>query len=193
MVLGSSVAHPVANALPKGSFAVDTRDLPPVIRFDVWRAFWGPVVHVSAPRAGAEGFCGQPELRRLGRHVLLKFRADAAEYRRAKRRAERWPGSLDLGALSQGFGLRKLGGHWCGVLIQPENLPQLAPVFATSRAMELNSPAARILGGMLPRIAASAKEISAEDTPRLEAALSSMLTACLDGFGNAARFHTPAA
>jgi len=38
-----------------------------------------------------------------------------------------------------------------------------------------------MLGGMLPRIVASADEISAEDAPRLEAALSSMLTACLMG------------
>jgi AraC-like DNA-binding protein len=95
--------------------------------------------------------------------------------------ADGQPAELLLGALSRGFGLRKLGGHWCGVLIQPESLPQLAPVFATARLAPLNSPAARMLGGMLPRIAASADEISAEDAPRLEAALSSMLTACLMG------------
>ncbi|MCA3388616.1 MAG: helix-turn-helix domain-containing protein [Roseomonas sp.] len=177
---------------------MDTRDLPPAIRFDVWRAFWEPVVHVSTPRAGTTGFRGQAELRRLGRHVLLKFQADAADYRRARSEGLRdgldhWllalrlaeadgkPEELLLGALSHGFGLRKLGGHWCGVLIQPENLPQLAPVFATGRALALSSPAARMLGGMLPRIVASADEISAEDAPRLEAALSSMLSACLMG------------
>ena len=47
--------------------------------------------------------------------------------------------------------------------------------------MPLRSPAARMLGGMLPRMAASTDEINAEDAPRLEAALSSMLTACLMG------------
>jgi AraC-like DNA-binding protein len=86
-----------------------------------------------------------------------------------------------LGSLSLGFGVRGLGGNWCGVIIQPEHLPQLAPVFATLRIMPLHSPAARMLGGMLPRMAASANDISAEDAPRLEAALSSMLTACLMG------------
>lgn len=47
--------------------------------------------------------------------------------------------------------------------------------------MPLGSPAARMLGGMLPRIAASVEDISADDAPRLEAALSAMLTACLMG------------
>jgi AraC-like DNA-binding protein len=197
-VAGSPAVRPGATIGSVGRFMVDTRDLPPSIRFDVWRAFWEPVVHVSAPPITPEGFCGQAELRRLGRHVLLKCHADAADYRRARSeglrdgldhwllalrlaKADGEPKELLLGALSQGFGLRKLGGHWCGVLIQPENLPQLAPVFATSRAMSLSSPAARMLGGMLPRIAASVDEISAEDVPRLEAALSSMLTACLMG------------
>ena len=198
VVLGSPAPRAGANTPPIGRFTVDTRDLPPAIRFDVWRAFWEPVVHVSTPRAGTTGFRGQAELRRLGRHVLLKFQADAADYRRARSEGLRdgldhWllalrlaeadgkPEELLLGALSHGFGLRKLGGHWCGVLIQPENLPQLAPVFATGRALTLSSPAARMLGGMLPRIVASADEISAEDAPRLEAALSSMLSACLMG------------
>ena len=198
VVLGSPAPRAGANTPPIGRFTVDTRDLPPAIRFDVWRAFWEPVVHVSTPRAGTTGFRGQAELRRLGRHVLLKFQADAADYRRARSEGLRdgldhWllalrlaeadgkPEELLLGALSHGFGLRKLGGHWCGVLIQPENLPQLAPVFATGRALALSSPAARMLGGMLPRIVASADEISAEDAPRLEAALSSMLSACLMG------------
>ncbi|MCA3392106.1 MAG: helix-turn-helix domain-containing protein [Roseomonas sp.] len=196
--MGSPAPRAGANTPPIGRFTVDTRDLPPAIRFDVWRAFWEPVVHVSTPRAGTTGFRGQAELRRLGRHVLLKFQADAADYRRARSEGLRdgldhWllalrlaeadgkPEELLLGALSHGFGLRKLGGHWCGVLIQPENLPQLAPVFATGRALALSSPAARMLGGMLPRIVASADEISAEDAPRLEAALSSMLSACLMG------------
>ena len=198
VVLGSPAPRAGANTPPIGRFTVDTRDLPPAIRFDVWRAFWEPVVHVSTPRAGTTGFRGQAELRRLGRHVLLKFQADAADYRRTRSEGLRdgldhWllalrlaeadgkPEELLLGALSHGFGLRKLGGHWCGVLIQPENLPQLAPVFATGRALALSSPAARMLGGMLPRIVASADEISAEDAPRLEAALSSMLSACLMG------------
>jgi AraC-like DNA-binding protein len=129
---------------------------------------------------------------------LLKFQADVADYRRARSEGLRdgldhWllalrlgaadgqPEELLLGSLSLGFGARRLGGNWCGVLIQPEHLPQLAPVFATLRTMPLRSPAARMLGGMLPRMAASADEISAEDAPRLEAALSSMLTACLMG------------
>ena len=179
-------------------FSVDTRDLPPAIGFDVWRAFWEPVVHLVAPPAGVDGFRGHAELRRLGRHVLLNFRADAAHYRRARseglrdgldhwlvalrlRETDGVPEELLLGSLSLGFGLRHFGGHCCGVLIQPEHLPQLAPVFATARAMPLNSPAARMLGGMLPRIAGSADEISAADAPRLETALSSMLTACLTG------------
>lgn len=195
---GTSAARSGAKGDHDGRFSVDTRDLPPAIRFDIWRAFWEPVVHVSTPHADAKGFCGQAELRRLGRHVLLNFHADAADYRRARNEGLRdgldhWllalrlteahgeAGELLLGALSQGFGLRGLGGHWCGVLIQPESLPQLAPVFATARLLPLNSPALRMLGGMLPRIAASADEISAEDAPRLEAALSSMLTGCLMG------------
>jgi AraC-like DNA-binding protein len=190
VVAASPAARAGATIAPIGRFAVDTRDLPPPIRFDVWRAFWEPVVHVSAARSGAEIFCGQAELRRLGRHVLLKFKADAADYRRARSEGLRdgldhWllalrltevdgqPEELLLGALSQGFGLRQFGGHWCGVLIQPENLPQLAPVFATSRTMALKGPAVRMV--------ASADDISAEDMPRLETALSSMLTACLMG------------
>ena len=198
VLAGSSASRRNTKTGHEGRFSVDTRDLPSAIRFDVWRAFWEPVVHVSAPHADAKGFSGQAELRWLGRHVLLRFQADAADYRRARSEGLRdgldhWlialrlaeadgqPAELLLGALSQGFGLRKLGGHWCGVLIQPESLPQLAPVFATARLVPLNSPAARMLGGMLPRIAASVDEISAEDAPRLEAALSSMLTACLMG------------
>jgi hypothetical protein len=39
------------------------------------------VVHVAPSSSGADGFCGHAELRRLGRHVLLKFQADAADYR----------------------------------------------------------------------------------------------------------------
>ena len=195
---GSSVTRPAAKAGLGGPFTVNTRDLPPTVGFAVWRAFWEPVVHVSAPHSGAKGFCGQAELRRLGRHVLLKFQADAADYRRARREGlrdglEHWllalrlgeasgqAEELLLGSLSHGFGLRKLGGHWCGVLIQAESLPQLAPVFATGRRMALRGPAARMLGGMLPRIAASAEEISGEDAPRLEAALSSLLIASLTG------------
>ncbi len=198
MLTGNTVPGRSASADPVDRFSVNTRDLPSAIRFDVWRAFWEPVVHLAAPRANADGFRGQAELRRLGRHVLLKFQADAAHYRRARSEGLRdgldhWlvalrlgeadgePEELLLGSLSLGFGLRHFGGHCCGVLIQPAHLPQLAPVFATARAMPLNSPAARMLGGMLPRIAASADEISAEDAPRLETALSSMLTACLTG------------
>jgi AraC-like DNA-binding protein len=198
MLSVSSMPGSGSSADPASSFAVDTRDLPPAIRFDVWRAFWEPVVHVAAPRCGTDGFCGHAELRRLGRHVLMKFQADTADYRRARSEGLRdgldhWllalrlgeadgqPEALLLGSLSLGFGVRRLGGNWCGVLIQPEHLPQLAPVFATLRIMPLHSPAARMLGGMLPRMAASANEISAEDAPRLEAALSSMLTACLMG------------
>jgi AraC-like DNA-binding protein len=195
---GSLVVRTAAQAGSIDRFTVNTRDLPLAVGFDVWRAFWEPVVHVSAPHSGAKGFFGQAELRRLGAHVLLKFQADAANYRRARREAlrdglEHWlvalrlgeandqPEELLLGSLSLGFGVRRLGGNWCGVLIQPEHLPQLAPVFATMRSMPLRSPAARMLGGMLPRMVASADEISAEDAPRLEAALSSMLTACLMG------------
>lgn len=195
---GSSASRRSTKPGHDGRFSVDTRDLPPAIRFDVWRAFWEPVVHVSTPHVDAQGFCGQAELRQLGRHILLRFQADAADYRRARSEGLRdgldhWllalrlaeadgePAELLLGALSRGFGLRKLGGHWCGVLIQPESLPQLAPVFATARLVPLSSPAARMLGGMLPRIAASANEINPKDAPRLEAALSSMLTACLMG------------
>lgn len=198
MLSVSSVPGPGPSADPASSFSVDTRNLPPAVRFDVWRAFWEPVVHVAAPHSGADGFCGQAGLRRLGHHVLLKCQSDAADYRRARSEGLRdglghWllalrlgeadgqPEELLLGSLSLGFGVRKLGGNWCGVLIQPEHLPQLAPVFATMRSMPLRSPAARMLGGMLPRMAASANEISAEDAPRLEAALSSMLTACLMG------------
>ena len=197
-LLDTSAPRPGMGAGQPDRFSVDTRDLPPAIRFDVWRAFWEPVVHVAAPVFGADGFCGHAELRRLGRHVLLKFQADAADYRRARNEGVRdgldhWllalrlgaadgqPEELLLGSLALGFGVRRLGGNWCGVLIQPEHLPQLAPVFATMRSMPLRSPAARMLGGMLPRMAASADEISAEDAPRLEAALSSMLTACLMG------------
>jgi len=206
MFPGNAVRGRSASADPVDRFSVDTRGLPPAISFDIWRAFWEPVVHLSAPGAGADGFRGHAELRRLGRHVLLKFQADPADYRRARSEGLRdgldhWlvalrlseaddqPEELLLGSLSHGFGLRHFGGHYCGVLIQPEHLPQLAPVFATaraiasptSRAMPLRSPAARMLGGMLPRMAASADEISAADAPRLEAALSAMLTACLLG------------
>jgi len=194
----TSAPRPDMSAGQPDRFSVDTRDLPPAIRFDIWRAFWEQVVHVAAPRSGADGFSGHAELRRLGRHVLLKFQADVADYRRARseglrdgldhwlvalrlRETDGVPEELLLGSLSLGFGLRHFGGHCCGVLIQPEHLPQLAPVFATARAMPLNSPAARMLGGMLPRIAGSADEISAADAPRLETALSSMLTACLTG------------
>lgn len=195
---GNSSLRRGPKAVPADRFAVDTRDLPPAIRFDLWRSFWEPIVHVAAPKPSADGFRGQAELRRLGRHVLLKCQSDPADYRRARSEGlsdglDHWvlalrlndadgqPEELLLGALSLGFGLRQLGGHWCGVLIQPEHLPQLAPVFATGRALPLRSPAARMLGGMLPRMAALADEISAEDTPRLEAALSTMLTACLTG------------
>lgn len=198
MLSANAVPACGTNAAPMDRFIVDTRDLPPAIRFDVWRAFWEPVVHLAAPSAGADNFCGHAELRRLGRHVLLNFCADAADYRRARSQGLRdgldhWllalrlgeedgqPKELLLGSLSLGFGLRRFGGRCCGVLIQPEQLPRLAPVFATARAMPLGSPAARMLGGMLPRIAASVEDISADDAPRLEAALSAMLTACLMG------------
>jgi hypothetical protein len=91
------------SAGPPDRFAVDTRDLPSAIRFDVWRAFWEPVVHVAAPRSGADGFSGHAELRRLGRHVLLKFQSDAADYRRARSEGLRdgldhWLLALRLGA-----------------------------------------------------------------------------------------------
>lgn len=180
-------------------FMLDTRELAPSIRFDAWRAFWQPAVNVVATRREAAGFQGSARLRRLGRYVLLEAEADAADYRRARSEGlrdglDQWlvalrlaqagdkPAELHLGSLSLGFGLREVGGRWCGVFIQPTRLPQLAPVFATGRVVPLQSPAARMLGGMLPRIAASASEIAPADAPRLEAALSSMLTACLMGW-----------
>lgn len=194
--LREAAAGAVAALDEADRFSVDTRDLPPAIRFDAWRAFWEPTVHVAAPPTGTMGFRGHARLRPLGRYLLLDAEAEAAGYRRARSQGLRdgldhWlvtlrlsdatgeAVELRLGALSLGFGLRALHGRWCGVFIPPERLPQLAPVFASARAVPVLSPAARMLGGMLPRIAASADEIAAADTPRLEAALSSMLTACL--------------
>lgn len=177
---------------------MDTRDLPPCISFDIWRAFWAPVVHVVPTRMGAEGFQGRARLRRRGRYVLLDAEASPAGYRRARSAWQRdgldqWlvalrlsetgsePAELRLGSLSRGFALRELAGRWCCVFIQPERLPQLAHVFASAQVVSMQSPAARMLGGMLPRIAASADDVPAADTPRLEEALSSMLIACLMG------------
>lgn len=194
------VSTPTPGAVPASDaadrFSLDTRDLPPAIRFDAWRAFWEPAVHVAASRTGTAGFLGRASLRPLGRYVLLDVEADAAGYRRSRSEGlrdgfDQWvvmlrlseacgeAVELRLGALSLGFGLRELHGRWCGVFIPPERLPQLAPVFTSGRAVPVLSPAARMLGGMLPRIAASADEIAPADSPRLEAALSSMLTACL--------------
>lgn len=191
----------VAGPGPVARFSVDTRDLPPAIRFDAWRAFWQPAVQVSGPQAGVGSFCGHASLRRLGRHVLLEMEADPASYRRARSQGLRdgldhWlvalrygagrdagePQAIWLGSLAHGFGLRDLGGRLCGVFIQPERLPHLAPVFAAPRALSVQSPSGRMLAGMLPRMAASADEIGACDTTRLEAALSSMITACLLGW-----------
>lgn len=194
------VSTPAPAAIPAPDaadrFSLDTRDLPPSIRFDAWRAFWEPAVHVAASRTGTAGFLGRASLRQLGRYVLIDTEADAAGYRRSRSEGLRdgldhWlvmlqlsegrgeAVELRLGALSLGFGLRELHGRWCGVFIPPERLPQLAPVFASGRTVPVLSPAARMLGGMLPRIAASADEIAPADTPLLEAALSSMLTASL--------------
>ncbi|WP_304815287.1 AraC family transcriptional regulator [Falsiroseomonas sp.] len=177
-------------------FSVDTRDLPPAIRLDAWRAFWQPAVHVTARSDSEQGFVGQATLRRLGRHTLLDMQAAAASYRRPRSQGLRdgldhWMVALRideedrpavaiwLGSLSQGFGLRDLGGRWLAVFIQPQCLPQLASIFASPRALPVLSPAARMLAGMLPRIAASADQIAAMEATRLEAALSSMLAACL--------------
>jgi AraC-like DNA-binding protein len=182
-----------------GRFSVDTRDLPPAIRFDAWRAFWQPAMQASASPTGGEGFRGHATLRRLGRHVLLEMEADPASYRRPRSQGLRdgldhWlvalrfaegeaePRAIWLGSLAHGFGLRDVGGRLSGVFIQPERLPQLAPVFAAPRALPVLSPSARMLAGMLPRIAASADEIGACDMPRLEVALSSMIAACLLGW-----------
>lgn len=180
-----------------GDIALDTRDLPPAIRFDAWRSFWEPAVHVSAVPGGAAAFHGEARLRRLGGHVLVEVEADAAGYRRARseglrdgldqwlvavRLAEGGPAELLIGSLALGFGVRRLGGRWCGVFIPPERLPQLAPVFATARIVPALSPAARMLGGMLPRIAATAQDVPPEEAPRIEAALCSMLAACLAGW-----------
>lgn len=191
---------PVVEAGPERAdrLVVDTRGLPSAIRFDVWRAFWEPVLHVAAHMAGAEGFRGRARLLRVGHHVVLDAEADAAGYRRARSEGlrdglDRWvvamrapdsdggPVELLLGSLALGFGVRELGGRWCCVFIQPDRLPQLAPVFATARAVTTPSPATRMLAGMLPRIAEAAADIAPDDAPRLEAALSSMLTACLTG------------
>jgi AraC-like DNA-binding protein len=185
-------------------FSVDTRDLPASIRFDAWRAFWQPAVQVTAsPPGGGAGFHGHATLRRLGRHVLIEMEADPASYGRPRSQALRdgldhWlvalrygagtaaceaePQEIWLGSLAHGFGLRGLGGRLSGVFIQPERLPQLAPAFAAPRALPVEGPSARMLAGMLPRIAASADEIGARDMPRLEAALSSMIAACLLGW-----------
>ena len=177
-------------------FSVDTRDLPPSIRMDAWRAFWQPAVHVTASPAGGEGFVGHATLRRLGRHVLLEMRAAPANYRRPRSQElrdgldhwlvalrmgedDRTPTAIWLGSLSLGFGLRDLGGRWLGVFIRPECLPQVAPVFASPRVVPVRGPAAWMLAGMLLRIAASANELSPGEAPRLEAALSSMLAARL--------------
>lgn len=179
-------------------FGLDTDELPSPIRFDAWRAFWHPAVLVALPRGHAGDFRGRATLRRLGRHVLLEMDADPADYHRARGQGLRdgfdhWfvglgfdadgqPSTLWLGSLASGFGLRRLGGRWLGVLVAPERLPQLAAVFAASRAVPLTSAPARMLAGMLPRMAASLDEVGPADAPRLEAALSSMLSACLLGW-----------
>lgn len=180
-------------------FALDTRELPSAIRFDAWRAFWQPAVQVAVSPAVAAGFRGEARLRRLGGHVLLEMQADPASYRRPRTAwlrdgLEHWlvalhlaegdgePQAIWLGSLAHGVGLRDLGGRWLGVFIQPERLPQLAGVFAAPRAVSLHSPSARMLAGMLPRIATSADEIGACDATRLDAALSAMLSACLLGW-----------
>lgn len=178
-------------------FCLDTDDLPAPIRFDAWQAFWHPAIRVAPARGSAGHFHGRVTLRRLGRHVLLEMDADPADYRRARGQGLRdgfdhWfvglgfgadgqPGTLLLGSLGRSFGLRRLGGRWLGVLVAPESLPHLTPVFVAPRDVPLTSPPARMLAGMLPRLAASLDEIGAEDAPRLEAALGSMLSACLLG------------
>lgn len=199
MSVRHAAAGTVAGPDQTESFTMDTRDLPPSIRFDTWRAFWEPALHVVPSREFAGGFRGRVRLRRLGRFVLLEVEADPAGYHRARSAwlrdgLDQWlvalrvaeaggkPSELRLGSLSIGFGQRELDGRWCGVFIQPGRLPQLAPAFGTARAMPVESPAARMMGGMLPRIAAAADEIAPADAPRLEAALSSMLTACLMGW-----------
>ena len=194
-----TIVGAVTPAEQSDRFMLDTHELAPSIRFDAWRAFWQPAVHVVPTRKEAAGFQGCARLHRLGRYVLLEAEADAAGYRRARSEGLRdgldhWlvaihrpragdkPAELCLGSLSLGFGLREVGGQWCGVFIQPAHLPEIAPVFATGRVVPLQSPTARMLGGMLPRIAASVGEIAPADAPRLEAVLSSMLTACLMGW-----------
>lgn len=175
---------------------MDTGDLPPAIRLDAWRAFWQPTVQVAASRHGSEGFLGQVTLRRLGRHVLLDLHAAPASYRRPRSQGLRdgldhWlvalrleeedgpPAEIWFGSLAQGLGLRDLGGRWHAVFIPPDCLPQVGPVLAAPHLVPLRSPAARMLAGMLPRITASADQFPAAEAPRLEAALSSMLAACL--------------
>lgn len=189
----------VAGPAAAGGFSVDTRGLSPAIRFDAWRAFWEPAVHVRPIGTGAEDFQGHARLRQLGRYVLLEAEASPARYCRARGEELRdgldhWllalrfseaggeAAELRLGSLSHGFSLRELGGRWCGVFIRPERLPQLAPVFAMPRVVPMQSPAARMAGGLLPRIVASLDEIAPAEAPRLEAALASMLTACLMGW-----------
>ncbi|MGK7869862.1 helix-turn-helix domain-containing protein [Falsiroseomonas sp. E2-1-a20] len=199
----TDLRDPVAGGVPGSAgaerFSVDTRGLPPAIRLDAWRAFWQPAVHVTAAGTGGDGgeaFDGQATLRRLGRHVLLDMKATPANYRRPRSQGlrdglDQWlvalrmdeagrpPASIWLGSLSHGFGLRHLWGRWLAVFIRPECLPQAASIFAAPRAVPVLSPAARMLAGMLPRLIASADQFAAGNEPRLEAALSSMLAACL--------------
>ena len=68
---------PIADAGPERAdrLVVDTHGLPSAIRFDVWRAFWEPVLHVAAHMAGAEGFRGRARLLR----VCLLYTSDAAD------------------------------------------------------------------------------------------------------------------
>ncbi len=179
-------------------FGLDTDDLPAPIRFDAWRAFWHPAVLAALPCGHAGDFHARATLRRLGRHVLVEVESDPVDYRRARTQglrdgfdhwfvglgvdANRQPRTLWLGSLGSGFGLRHVGGGWLGVFVAPERLPQLAAVFAAQRAVPLTSAPARMLAGMLPRMIASLDEITPEEAPRLEAALSSMLSACLLGW-----------
>jgi AraC-like DNA-binding protein len=61
-------------------------------------------------------------------------------------------------------------------------MPQLASVFAAPHTVPLGSPTARMLAGMLPRLAASVEEVSADEMPRLDAVLTAILSACLPGW-----------
>ena len=198
-VPGGQAARGVSDPGRTGRFSIDTRELPSAIGMDAWRSFWQPTVQVNASAAGSRNFAGHATLRRLGQHVLLEMEATPADYWRPRNQGlcdglDHWlaalrfgetdaqPTALWLGSLSRGFGLRGLGGRWLGVFIRPERLPQLAPVFATPRILPVLTPPARMLAGMLPRLAASVDEIVPEEPSRLEAVLSSMLVASLIGW-----------